>query len=251
MNFKGELVKFDYLPSRGKKYPDDIEIYVKPMTLKEELSISTDRHDITRARYYKNLLDSIYIEGNFDKNKLFYSDCFMIDLIRRLYSFELEEAISIEGYKCDNCNEDLKVSFKFHELIFSDFNDDIYGKEFDFSNGLVVKISPMTIDKFIFIAKKYLTNAKKVNGVPDITDFTLGYTAACVTEVVDRVFENDIAKLNFLVDFFGSLYKNIDRNKLKIINDLCSTAISPFKINCQHCSSEVEVGLMPTMQFRQ
>ena len=43
----GQLVRVDQLPSKGKVYPEDIEIYVKPLTIKEQMDMS--RYGVSEA----------------------------------------------------------------------------------------------------------------------------------------------------------------------------------------------------------
>lgn len=93
----GQLIRFEDLPSKGFTYPKDIEIYVKPMTLKEEVSSTVGRFEVSRAGYYETLLKNIDIQGNFDRKNLLYGDVQLIDLVRRLYTYELEEKIYAVG----------------------------------------------------------------------------------------------------------------------------------------------------------
>ena len=64
----GQLVKFEYLPSQGRQYPDEIEIYIKPISLREQIDM--DRYGISQAEYYQQALNGITVKGNFDKANL-------------------------------------------------------------------------------------------------------------------------------------------------------------------------------------
>ena len=55
----GITVKFENLPSRGFNYPEDIEILVKPLTIKEQIDM--DRYGITQAEYFQVILNGITI----------------------------------------------------------------------------------------------------------------------------------------------------------------------------------------------
>ena len=68
----GQRVDFHYLPSHGVKYPDDIEIYVKPLSVKEQIDM--ERYGISDAECFQIILDGITIKGNFNKNNLLHSD---------------------------------------------------------------------------------------------------------------------------------------------------------------------------------
>ena len=120
----GQFVSLESLPSKGKKYPEDIEIYVKPLSIKEQMDMS--RYGVTEAEYFKILLNGISIRGDFPKNQLFFHDVQFLDLVRRLYTFDIEEQIQIEDVVCDTCGESFKGSFHFHEIHFTDFSDDAF-----------------------------------------------------------------------------------------------------------------------------
>ena len=76
----GQQVRFDSLPSQGKLYPEDIEIYIRPVTIKEQIDM--DRYGITQAEYYRKVLEGITIQGSFPKNKLLFHDVQLLDLER-------------------------------------------------------------------------------------------------------------------------------------------------------------------------
>ena len=83
---EGRFISTSNLPSKGFTYPEDIEIYVKPVTIKEEMSTTLERFGVSKSGYYDNLLDNIEVKGGFDKNKLLFGDIQFIDLVRRMYS---------------------------------------------------------------------------------------------------------------------------------------------------------------------
>lgn len=247
---EGQLIKFSDLPSKGYTYPADIEIYVRPMTIKEEISSSVERFETSKAIYYESLLDNIVIKGNFDKNKLLFNDIQLIDLVRRLYTFDLDETISVKDYCCDKCNKPIKINFKLHEVEFTDLSEDCFNKEYTFSSGLTVKVSPIEMGDFIKICRKYLTNVKMINDVPDISNYVMAYYATSVVEVVDREFENRDTMFKFIYNYFLDLYKNKDKRTLTDELDRNITAtVVPFTVECKNCSNTVEVYLDNRMTF--
>ena len=69
---EGQLVALDVLPSKGEIYPKDIEIYVKPLSIKQQMDM--DRYGISQAEYYQLLLNGITVRGEYDKNNLLFYD---------------------------------------------------------------------------------------------------------------------------------------------------------------------------------
>ena len=65
---EGQLVKLTDLPSKGVKYPQDIEIYVRPLSIKQQMDM--DRYGVSQAEYYNILLNGIAIHGDFNKYDL-------------------------------------------------------------------------------------------------------------------------------------------------------------------------------------
>ena len=183
------LVNLSFLPSKGKVYPKDIEIYVEPVSMKEEFSMA--RTGLTKAEYYENILKNIEIKGIFDKDNLLYGDLQMIDLVRRLYTFEEDEKIVIEGQLCGFCKKDVKPSFLQRDITFTDLDEDIFGKEFTFTDGLTITVSPIEARPFINLCRKHLSNLVIEDGKEntlDLSDFVLDYYAELVTSVKDRFF---------------------------------------------------------------
>ena len=137
---EGQVVSLLQLPSKGLKYPKDIEIYVRPLSVKQQMDM--DRFGVTQAEYYRILLNGITIHGDFDKQDLFFYDVHFLDLVRRLFTFDPEEKISVRNIECTNpyCNGKVNIDFMTSELHCTDFNEDIFDKEFTFSDGLTVVI---------------------------------------------------------------------------------------------------------------
>ena len=46
----GQLIELWQLPSKGYSYPKDIEIYVKPLSIKEQIDM--ERYGISDAEYF-------------------------------------------------------------------------------------------------------------------------------------------------------------------------------------------------------
>ena len=115
----GQLVSLEQLPSKGKPYPKDIEIYVRPLPIKQQMDM--DRYGVSQAEYYQILLDGVTIkggDGEFSKYDLLFYDVHFIDLVRRLFTFDPEEKITIKDVACSNpfCDGKIKVEFMTGEL---------------------------------------------------------------------------------------------------------------------------------------
>ena len=239
----GQFVSVDSLPSKGRPYPEDIEIYVKPLTIKEQMEM--DRYGITEAEYFKILLSGISVRGEFDKGNLLFHDVQFLDLVRRLYTFDIEEEIQIDTV-CQDCGEEFKGTFHFHELRFSDFGEDAFDQEYTFSDGTTIYVEPVKIRDFINAGRKYFSSKKF-----SVTDIYLGYLTLCVKEVKDSTFKNRELMQDFLYDYFGNLYMAKDKKILKAIEDKTVSFVEPLKLTCPKCGEIVEVTVSPTTSFQQ
>jgi hypothetical protein len=251
---QGQIVRVCDLPSKGMFYPKDIEIYVKPMSVKDEIASNSSRFDLSKANYYQMLLDNITVVGPFNKNNLLYADVQLIDLVRRLYTFDLEEDVQIRDYPCDSpkCSNKVSVGFRLCDIEFTDLEEDCFLKEYEFSDSTKVKVAPITISDFISISRKYLSSIHWKDGEsPDVSDFVVANYVASVREVVDRIFENNEKRFEFLFDFFSNLYKNIDKKILSEMESKISSEIVPFEKECPVCGGITEVYVEPSVRFHQ
>ena len=252
---EGKQINLSSLPSHGSHYPQDIEIYVKPMTAGEEMSSNLEKFGMTTANYYERLLNNILIKGGFNKNKLLFGDIQFIDLVRRLFSFELEEQISINDVTCSCCGKPLKVSFMFANngqcdnwVQFEDYKEEIFGEEVEFSDGTKVKISPVTIGDIIKIQRKYLSNIKEED---DMIEFLFALKSANITEAENKQFDSMESMQKYFIGYFRDLYKYKDLKLLEKIDEDTSVVVKPFKVACDKCSEFTEVALEPQLSFHQ
>ena len=253
---EGQQISLESLPSKGMLYPSDIEIYVRPMTAKEEMSASLERFGTTKANYYDNLLKSVTIKGNFDPKKLLLGDIQFIDLVRRLFTFELNELLYIKGVPCGDCQKELDIPFMFAKngscknwVQFEEYDRDVFGKEYTFLDGTQIKISPITTDSYIRVARKYLSNAKDTD---NLSEYLIANLAASVVSAEGRVFESMESMRNYFTKYFSEeLYKYKDLEILKDIGNDIGVSIKPFEVECKHCFNITEVGIEPSMRFHQ
>ena len=100
----GVLVPLKKLPSQGCQYPEDMELYVTPLSIKDQIDM--DRYGISDSDYFKILLKGITLETqdvSFGKNKLIHFDVQFLDIVRRLITFDTNDKITIEGAPCRKC----------------------------------------------------------------------------------------------------------------------------------------------------
>lgn len=242
----GQLVKLEQLPSKGKTYPDDIEIYVEPLHIRQQMDM--DRYGVSQAEYYEILLKGIHIRGDFSVRDLLFYDVQFIDLVRRLFTFDPEERISIPNIQCTNpyCNGKAKVEFFTGELELTDFGEDIFGKEFTFSDGLTIEVSPITLDEFLEMSKKYITNKKG-----SIAETLIAYFTYCVKQVKDRQFKDVDHMRHFLMDYFSELYKHKDIQILRKLEKETISKVKPLVAICPECGENMEVEVTPSTSFWQ
>ena len=119
----GQRVDFNFLPSHGVKYPDDIEIYVEPLPIKQQIDM--ERYGISDAEYFEILLNGVHVHGNFPRNKLLHSDVQFLDVVRRLYTFDTSDSITIKDVECPyrDCDGKVDYTFKINEIDFTASED--------------------------------------------------------------------------------------------------------------------------------
>ena len=256
-----------WLPSKGVCYPENIEIAVTPLSIRERRMLEGS----TQAEYYRNLLDGIVVHGDFDKNDLIFHDVNFLDLVRRIYTFEKDKKITISGYQCPHCGSvNTKVSFDFVDLEFEDFVEGIFGKPekftnedgeevtintpgkaYTFSDGLTVYARPMTVKDYIEMSAKYLTNFSDNRRNEKLADLYVGLFSYMITAIKDREYKTDDLRREFIADYIGSLYKDADAKILDQIETDMSIILKPIKTPCPDCGGEIEVYVNPSMTFQQ
>ena len=248
----GQLVLPKNLPSRGYGYPKDLEIYVKPLSIKEQIDM--ERYGISDSEYFKMVLDGISLRGNFNKNDLLHSDVQFLDLVRRLYSFDINEEITIEGCKCvyRDCKHEFDYKFKIQDLEFTDFDKDIFNKHFIFGEGtedeLEVVVYPVTVSEYMTMSREFKNIKDKKTALSSMyTD----YMCTCIREVVGREFKDLKDRNSFLKGYIGNLCTAKDKKLLKQIVDETLVKIKPFVVVCDDCDRETEVEVTPTSNFQQ
>ena len=248
----GQLVDLCQLPSKGYGYPKDIEIYVKPLSIKEQIDM--ERYGISDAEYFRMILNGITIHGDFNKNNLLHSDVQFLDIVRRLFSFDIKDKIRIEDCTCiyPDCQHKFNYEFNISDIYFSDFDEDIFGKHFIFSEGtddeLEVEVSPITVSEYINMSKEFRNNTDKKTA---LSTMYVEYMCACIREVVDREFKNKKDRDSFLKSYINDLWSAKDKKLLKEIVEKTIIKIEPFKLICESCGRETEVLVTPTSNFQQ
>ncbi len=250
----GKLIELESLPSKGIPYPKEIEIHVKPLSIKEEIEMS--RFGQSQAEYYEILLKNISISGDydrkcFDKKDLLLGDVQFIDLARRLLTFDEEEEVNIKDVKCKSCDKELPAKFSIAETEFTDYNPEVFDKKYTFTDGMEITIAPITIGNFMSICRKYITNRIGANANPDVSDFIIAYYTRTVKSVEGKVYESNETMYKYLFKYFSELYKNKDKKILDQISYETHSTVIPFNIECLECGEKTEVYLEPTMRFHQ
>lgn len=256
------------LPSKGVPYPDDIEIYVTPLTIRERRLLEGS----SQAEYYRRLLDGIDIRGGaFRKQDLIFNDVEFLDLARRIFTFETDKKIIVDKYICYHCKaHNIKVQFMFTDIDWEEFEPDVFGttktltdeegnettvkvpgKKYEFSDGTALIASPLTVGNYITLATKHLSNIPEGKENLVATDMYLNQFAACTRQVEGEEFRDDKDKNEWVVDFLSGLYKPQDDEVLEKMEDDLLKIIKPIKVDCPDCGKEVEVYLTPGLRFQQ
>lgn len=268
LNRELHQVPFDILPSKGVSYPDNIEILVAPIRIRERRQLE----GATQATYYEKLLEGIQISGGmFDKKSLLFADVQFLDLVRRIHSFELDKEIIIKDYMCDKCGETTDVTFKFTDIEFEDFPIDIFetvkkgtdnetgepievkypGKIYKFSDGLEVVASPLTIGDYIKLATKYLSNVSEKNISLKMSEVYIGQFAYLIKDVIGQTFLNNDFKEKFINEYVSNLYKQMDESVLNQIEEDTQVKLVPIRKICPNCGDSLEVYVQASHTFQQ
>lgn len=252
----GQRVDFNFLPSHGVKYPDDIEIYVEPLPIKQQIDM--ERYGISDADYFEILLNGVHVHGNFPRNKLLHSDVQFLDVVRRLYTFDTSDSITIKDVECPyrDCDGKVDYTFKINEIDFTEFNEDIFGKEFTLREGteeeVVVTVSPLTVEEYITMSKQF----KKPSRKDALSEMYSDYLCACIRDVKEidgtpRVFKDIKARNAFLKKLIDETYMNKHKKVMKQIVEETMVKVKPFEAVCPECGRVVEVEVRPSSNFQQ
>ena len=268
LNRELHQVPFDILPSKGVPYPDNIEILVAPVRIRERRQLE----GATQATYYEKLLEGIQINGGpFDKKQLLFADVQFLDLVRRIHSFSLDKEIQIKEYRCPHCGETSEVSFKFEEIEFRDLPVDIFetvkrgtddetgesieirypGKIYKFSDGLEVVVAPLTVGEYIDLAIRYMSNVTEKNMINRMADVYIAQFSYLIKEVIGQTFISDDFRRKFLYDYISNLYKVEDENLLSQIESDTVVDIAPIIRTCSNCGDNMEVYVQASLTFQQ
>ena len=248
----GQIIDLLQLPSKGYGYPKDIEIYVKPLSIKEQIDM--ERYGISDAEYFNMILNGVTIHGDFNKRNLLHSDVQFMDVVRRLFSFDTKDVIKIEDCKCmyPDCGHKFTYEFTMDKLEFTEFKEDIFGKHFTFGKGtddeLEVVVSPVTVSEYIKMSKEFRNSTDKKSL---LSSMYIEYLCTCIREVVDRTFKDLKDRNAFLKSYLENLCMAKDKKLLKQIVDETIIKIEPFTLICESCGRETEVVVSPTSNFQQ
>ena len=262
------VVNATWLPSKGVPYPENLEIAVSPLSIRERRMLE----GATQAEYYRTLLDGITLNGaDFRKEDLIFHDVNFLDLVRRIYTFEKDKKITISNYTCPYCGSaETKISFDFVDLEFEDFSEGIFGrneilkneegeeltrfipgKAYTFSDGMTVYATPMTVGDYIDMSTRYLSNFNDNRRQEKIADLYVGLFSYLIVGIKDREFKSEKERREFITDYIGNLYKDSDANILEQIETDMSIILKPIIETCVDCGKQLEVYVNPSMTFQQ
>lgn len=266
---RARQIPMHMLPSKGIPYPEDVEIYVTPLTIRERRLLE----GCTQAEYYRRLLEGVEIRGNagFSKSKLIFNDVEFMDLARRIFTFEPDKKIIVDNYICFYCkNHNIKASFLFTDIDWEEFDKEVFGydktltdeegnetvvrvpgKEYTFSDGTTLIASPLTVGQYITMATKYLSNVPDDKANTVATEMYINNFAYSTREVKGEEFPDDKDRIEFVIDFLSGLYKPADSEVLNKMEEDLLKIVKPFKVDCPDCGKEAEVYLTPGLRFQQ
>lgn len=265
----GVVIDFSKLPSRGRRYPQNCEIYITPLNVRQQMEM--DKYGVTTAEYYNTCLQGVTLQNvSFPKDKILFADLQYIDLMRRLFTFDTQQEVKVSNLVCwgvdeGTCTEEnLTYSFKVNQIEFEELPEDLFetqvvgseetgeyeevtGKKYTFSDGLEVVVAPLTAREFIDMSVKYVTNNKKVTQA----DMYIAYLSYAIKYAKGKVFKDKNDLREFLFDYIGNISNNKDMEILAKIEKETLSNIKPFKFHCPKCGKDLEVRVSPNTQFHQ
>lgn len=265
-------VNTTWLPSKGKAYEGDFEIYVAPLNIRERKLLD----NASQADYYTKLIEGIEIRGvgghTLNPKDLLLADVQFLDLVRRLYTYELDKEIKVVNYPCHHCGKkNVTTTFMFADLEMKDLPDDIYhtkktytddetgekkeidlaGKIYKFSDGMEVLVYPLTVGEYIDMCIQHLSNVEDDKMSEVLADLYVAQFTYLIKKVMDREYKDDEAKREFLYGYIANLYKDEDAKVLEEIEENTTVDLIPFTTKCPDCGKKVEVYVQPTCTFQQ
>lgn len=261
-------VKLSWLPSKGRTYPDNIEIYVSPMTIRGRKLLE----GANPAEYYRILLEGISIRGPYDKKNLLFHDVQFLDIARRIFTYSTDDSISISSYMCPHCNKtNVATTFKASEMEYEDYAEDIFfsekniydeetgeivkkeltpGKNYTFSDGMEVTVLPLTIGEYIDMMTTYITNKDLDDIYQTFVETFMAQFIYLIKEIPGRMFKDDKMRRDFLESYIFNLYSDEDSTLLDKIDEDSNTIPKPIITVCPDCGKEVEVHVTPSLRFQ-
>lgn len=264
-------VPLSWLPSKGKDYPETLEIAVAPLTIKERKILEGS----SASEYYRKLLEGVMVSGaTFRPKDILFCDMQFIDLVRRIFTFEIDKKIKVTEYPCPHCRKrNVEVEFMISDIEFEDLKEGLFGSEktmidketgeevktrtigksYKFSDDTEVIVRPITTGEFIDMAARYISNIG-IDGHFDsaeMTDAYIGSFTYLIKDVSGGEFKDDKQKREFIFDYISELYKDKDQQVLDDIQEDVATDVKPIYTRCPDCGKEVEVYVQPSLTFRQ
>lgn len=263
-------VNMSQLPSKGMGYPENIEIFVTPLTIKERKQLEGASH----AEYFRTILRGVRVEGGpFKKDNLLFADVQFLDLVRRIVTFENDRKLVMAEVPCYWCGEqNIKIEFTAEDIEYEDIDPSIFktvrkfkevmedgtevedektyaGKFYKFEDGLEVLVSPLTIAEFIDLAVRHNSNASEEKQGETNADLYVSQFTYLIKDVVGREFKDVKARRTFVKDYIEGLTSSEDEEVLDKIEIDTTVSAKPFITTCPDCGKEVEVYMNASARF--
>lgn len=261
-------VKLSWLPSKGRVYPANVEIYVSPMTIRGRKLLE----GANPAEYYRILLEGIEIRGPLNKKDLLFHDVQFLDIARRIFTYSSDDSITVSSYMCPHCNKtNVTVTFKASEMEYEDYAADIFesekpvrdeetgeivkqeltpGKLYTFNDGLEVTVLPLTVGEYIDMMTTYITNQDLDDVYQTYVETFMAQFIYLIKDIPGRQFQDVRMMRDFLKDYIFGLYTDEDSELLDKIDEDSNTIPKPILTKCPDCGKEVEVHVTPSLRFQ-
>lgn len=236
------VIKVEKVPSHWLAYPQNSTISVRTYTFKEILTLS--QSSLTMAEEANIIASGIFVDG-FDKRDLLYQDFLFLGLLRKVSSYRIG-TYSLE-FTCPACDSKNKLTEMLGKIPFKEVTVKALPINFTLDNGDVIKLSPLTVGRFLQIIKTDEANfeddeirtAHMVVNKP----FEEAY------KLVSNADQDLLIVLEELDDLFGFGIENLQRecSVCKVVNSIDMNEpeafIRPFRGYEELIGSKISFGI--------
>jgi hypothetical protein len=210
----------DKLPSKGKCYPDGVQIRYRGYLFGEVQQINASKGN-SFIDMLKNSMAGVEVTG-MQKEVITLPDAMYLSILRKLSTVGSNE-FKLK-YACRHCAEINERVFTQMELQFNDLEVDATSVAVTLSNGVEYVFSPLTFGDTVRLAEGKISSLKKGNL---LSDRTANYAAMCRNLTFDKAYTS-----------LFNISSQDDFEILEEIDKLFRHDLKPLIGKCAKCEKE-------------